>query len=313
MKPTPKVYVVVLNFKGWRDTLECLDSVYQLNHENFEVICVDNGSGDESVDRILAWAHARSFSLNVTAADGRITGHIDGNAAHAPFTLMVSGENLGYAGGNNLALRYGLGRGDCDYAWILNNDVVVDADSLSGMIAAAEANHWGICGARIVHHDDPTRVQAMAGCFLPYKGRNLEICEEAKLPQMTYVIGAAMLVSRACLKKTLLPEEHFLYFEEADFCLTARKAGIAIGVAAGVSIRHKDGKSSTQSLKEYYYARNLLHFVRKHMMAYLPFALWYVVIQRPVMKIVGGRSDALPFLFRGVRDFCLGRTGRMPG
>lgn len=308
----PKAYVVVLNFKGWKDTLECLESVYRLDYDNMEVLCIDNGSANESLANILAWSKAQRLAVRLTDEAGQDLEVFPGDADKPRFTLMNSRQNLGYAGGNNLGLSLCLKDSSCEYAWILNNDVVVAPGDLKKMVETAGANHWGICGATLVEYENPTRIQAMAGRFIPFKGRNLEIRSKAELPSLTYVVGAAMLVSRQCLEKTLLPEEYFLYFEEADFCLTAKKAGIQMGVATEVSVRHKDGKSSTQDTKEYYYARNLLHFVRKHMAAFLLFALWYILVHRPVMKMAGGRSQALPYLLRGARDFFLGRTGKMP-
>ena len=104
----PKVYIVILNWNGWQDTLECLASVVKLNYQNYQVVVVDNGSTDGSVGRIKEWIASQ-------------------RAARA--LLVETGKNLGYAGGNNAGLRYGLARGDLAYAWVLNNDTTVDPNA----------------------------------------------------------------------------------------------------------------------------------------------------------------------------------------
>jgi GT2 family glycosyltransferase len=126
---------------------------------------------------------------------------------------------------------------------------------------------------------------------------------------MDYVIGAAMLVSQPCLDIRLLPDEYFLYFEDVDFCYGAKAAGVRIGVAPEAVVYHKDGKGSTRMEKEYYFARNLLHFVWKNMPWALPFSLWYLLIHRITVKLFAGQFRNIGHLLIGVGDFLRGRLG----
>lgn len=99
----PKVYIIILNWNGLKDTLECLESVFKLDYLNFEVIVVDNGSTDDSVNVILK--------------------------TYPQVRLIENRENLGYTGGNNIGMRYAIER-DADYIWLLNNDTIVEEDTL---------------------------------------------------------------------------------------------------------------------------------------------------------------------------------------
>lgn len=103
----PKVYVIILNWNGLEDTLECLGSVFQMDYQNFEVLVVDNGSKDNSINFI--------------------------KTKYPQVVLIENKENLGYTGGNNIGMRYALNNG-ADYVWLVNNDTVVMVDTLSKLI-----------------------------------------------------------------------------------------------------------------------------------------------------------------------------------
>lgn len=107
----PKVFIIIVNWNGLKDTLECLQSVFKQDYPNFEVIMVDNGSKDNSVQVI--------------------------RNAYPQIILIENKENLGYTGGNNVGMHYAVNSGS-DYVWLLNNDTVVEPDTLSKLVAAAK-------------------------------------------------------------------------------------------------------------------------------------------------------------------------------
>ncbi|MCS6862682.1 MAG: glycosyltransferase, partial [Abditibacteriales bacterium] len=100
----PQVSVLVLNWNGKADTLECLESLRRVDYPNFEIIVVDNASTDDSVAAI--------------------------RQAYPELVILQNSDNLGYAEGNNVGIRYAKARGS-DYVFILNNDTVVDANVLT--------------------------------------------------------------------------------------------------------------------------------------------------------------------------------------
>ena len=107
----PLIYIIILNWNGLQDTLECLGSILKMDYPNFRVVVVDNNSTDNSVDII--------------------------RKAHPQVSLIENKENLGYTGGNNTAMRYAM-QHSADYVWLLNNDTTVEADTLSKLVFAAE-------------------------------------------------------------------------------------------------------------------------------------------------------------------------------
>src|SRR5215211_7434237 len=162
MNDLPRVHILLLNFNGWRDTLECLESVLRLDYPDFRVIVCDNGSSDGSVERIRAWAEGSepaptsdvpSLARLVDPPIGKPVHYVSytraeaerggrGNAADddARLILVSVGENLGFTGGNNVGLRYLQSRGERGHVLVLNNDTVVEPSSLRLMVERLEAN-----------------------------------------------------------------------------------------------------------------------------------------------------------------------------
>ena len=104
----PKVSVIILNWNGWQDTLECLDSMTKINYPNAEVVIVDNDSKNESVAKIKEWLNANSIGSRVS------------------YKLIVNDHNAGVAGGNNKCIDYAI-QNKADYVFLLNNDTLADA------------------------------------------------------------------------------------------------------------------------------------------------------------------------------------------
>src|SRR4051812_22861881 len=182
MNDRPRVHVLLVNYNGWRDTLECLESVFRLDYPDFRVIVCDNGSTDDSVERIQAWADgmqptpSRAAALHPvrdTPLDRPIpyvlrdrTQAEQGSPADADARLVLVrlAENLGFTGGNNVGLRYLQSRRESGLVWILNNDTVLEPSSLREMVASLGENpELGATGATIFWYDEPERIQVAGG------------------------------------------------------------------------------------------------------------------------------------------------------
>ena len=123
MEERPNVYIVVVNWNGWQHTVRCLDSLRKLEYPNYRVVTIDNGSTDGSAERI--------------------------RAAHPDVELVESGRNLGFGGGSNIGIKLALDRG-ADYVWVLNNDIEVEPDTLTSLIAVARSRPGiGVVGAAV--------------------------------------------------------------------------------------------------------------------------------------------------------------------
>jgi GT2 family glycosyltransferase len=304
------VYVVILNWNGWRDTIACLDSVLRSSHPSFQVVVCDNASADDSVERLLAWASGAEATPPPRPGDplGRLLTpplpkpitHVvldreaaerggDARCAGARLVVVRTGANLGFAGGCNVGLRYALARGDCDHAWLLNNDTVVEPDALAALVQRlAERPDAGQCGSRVLYHDAPDRVQCWGGarygpalatvrCLGDGQPAHVAPAVASVEREITFVFAASALVRREYLDAVgLMAEDYFLYFEELDWAMRGR--AFAKAYAHGSIVYHREGQSTGSSrdgrerseLADYYSLRNRLLVTRRFFPRALP-------------------------------------------
>lgn len=277
-----KVCVVLLNWNGWRDTLECLDSLFKSSYSSFTVVVCDNASSDSSAAEITQWAlSALRPEVFATFTREQVTagGHL---LPATRLALVANGANLGFAGGNNVGVRLALNSPDYEFVWLLNNDTTVQADSLGNVLAHAQTDATiGLCGSTLVYHHDQKMVQALGGAtFNRFTGRSkhigafLPLSEVPNKPAdieraMSYVIGAAMLVRRTYLEQVgLMQEDYFLYYEEIDWC-TRGRGKFRLGYAPNSLVFHKEGASigtaasGGSALSTYYLFRSRVRFTAR--------------------------------------------------
>lgn len=287
--------IILVNWKRAADTCACIASLERLVGITWYAVVCENGSRDDSNGKL------RDFLSEKYAERVRRDGAIDGVRIYdyhsacsgelslARVTLVVSGTNLGFAGGNNLAFRHAHDGVRADFVWFLNNDTEVEPDSLCRLVErAAQDPTVGICGSTLVYAHDRKTVQALGGAvYSPITGAVREIGHGMLWPcsvdrdsverDMRYVSGASMLATRAFLDRVgLMSEDYFLYYEEIDWAERGRRHGFRLGYAPESVVYHKEGavlgsgKSSQRSaLAEYYGVRNRLLLTRR----FFPWAL----------------------------------------
>jgi hypothetical protein len=152
--------ISILNWNGWQDTLECLESVRRLDYPNHLTVVVDNGSWDDSAERIKAWAHENLGAGHVLAdytqeialqgGDPQTEEELHRTGSPARLVLICNKENLGFTGGNNLSISYALRRGfPPDYVFLLNNDACLEPDCLTQLVAADRRADAAMIGATL--------------------------------------------------------------------------------------------------------------------------------------------------------------------
>lgn len=282
----PKVYIVVLNYNGWKDTLGCLDSLLQLDYDDYMIVVVDNASTDESEEKIAEWRNTKDSAL---------------------VKYIQAGKNSGFAGGNNVGIKYVMTNSDAKYIWLLNNDTIVDSKALSKLVEVMESNHKiGICGSKLVYDWDRSRVQGYGAIYNKYTGNNISITNYNEIDKMDYVIGASMMVSRAFIEEIgLLSEEYFLYYEELDWALRA-KSRYKLACAPGSIVFHKQGASiggntvhvmARSKLSDYYSVRNRILFTKKHYPWCLP-TIYLGLVVAIINRICRGQWDRVGMIIR---------------
>jgi hypothetical protein len=298
--------VIILNWNGWKDTIECLESVLRLNHPGFSVVVCDNASTNGSLEKIKEWTRGELQAESVNPELSRLSAppfpkpipfleltraeaELEFVSRGVPLTLIQNGANLGFAAGNNVGLRYALGDPECEYFWMLNNDTVVEPGSLSPMVRLMQSRpEIGLCGSLNLSYYNPKQVQAEGGKpYCCWTARvhtpRLRMADElgSHPARMDFVSGASMLASRAFLQTVgLMEESYFLYFEEMDWAMRAR-GKLELGYTRESVIYHKEGatigsnpdRMKRSVLADQYLSRNRVLFTKR----FFPWALPTVV------------------------------------
>lgn len=269
------IYIVVLNWNSAKETIACLKSLVNLDDfNNIRIIVCDNDSDVSSIKQIenyLSDFYGNDYiSLN---EDETLTYKID-----KKFYFIKNFKNYGYAGGNNIGINFALKFERMSYVWILNNDTVVQSDSLKFMLHKfLENNNYGVVGSRLVELENKSNVQGVGGIINPWLCTTKEIGSDLKIndainekefeEKIDYVIGASLLISRDCLENVgLLCEDYFLYYEEIDYCNRARENDFSIGIASQSIVFHAHGASTNKGksqIADYYSVRNRILITRK--------------------------------------------------
>lgn len=244
------VFIVVLNYKNLEDTVACLVSLRNITYKNYRVVVVDNDSQDGSYE-----------FLKEQETDCHI---------------IQSGENRGYAAGNNIGIRYALEQG-ADYVCILNNDVEAEPDFLTTLVRYMEsAPEVGMTGPVVYEFAERDRIQSAGFSICVGRGSTepllqgktkVAINREKTAECCDGLSGTCLLVKREVLENAgLIPETYFLFFEEMEWCLTIRKSGYKLATVLTAAVYHKGSATlkKTGTLSRYYMARNQALFVRRN-------------------------------------------------
>ena len=319
-KTLPSVAIIILNWNGRDDTIECLKSVEKIDYPNFKTILADNGSSDGSVEAIR-----REFPT---------------------ITVIENGANLGFAEGNNRGIVPALESG-ADFILLLNNDTVVDPGILSAFVQAAERMpNGGVYGPKIYHFDDPNKIwyaggywNALTLSFEEYGAGENDQGQFDVLTETEWVIGCAMFVRAEVFRRVgLLEPLYFLNNEEIDFSSRVRKAGLDCVYVPDARLWHKISVSfggEHSPMKEYFSARNRLLWASRNAAWPLRLRIYWssarILARRFGKPLFVGQEAGASSLkawwwsvretytdprnrayWLGFRDFWLGRFGNCP-
>lgn len=250
------VSVCIVGFHNAEEIAGCLTALAQSTYPDFEVVICENG-GEHAFRKLKA-------ALPETLPGGQ------------KVECLLAPGNLGYAGGVNLAMR---ARPDAAAWWVVNPDTAPDAGALAALVERLRRGDCHMVGG--VLHDASGRVQAYGGHWRYWLARAVSIGMGARVSdpvnpaaieaQMNYVLGASMLVDRHFIESVgLMRDEYFLYCEEVEWGLRARKMGVKLGFAPDARVRHDQGSTTGSAgaikgrnrLPIYMDERNKLHVVR---------------------------------------------------
>jgi GT2 family glycosyltransferase len=295
--------------------------VFRLNHPDFGVIVCDNGSTDSSFEKIKQWAKGELpaepanlhlklppcpkpipyLELTRTQAEQRTA------VQSIPLTLIQNGANLGFAGGNNVGLRYALRDPNSQFFWLLNNDTSPAPDALSALVSKAMTDRRiGAVASICYYAGAPSTVQVWAGGRVNlWIGRSQNSIEPRADSWFQILNGASMLITRAALEDTgLLDEGFFLYWEETEFCLRLRKRGWRLAAAPDSQVLHKVNASTggNREIIDRYFTASGLRLLRLHSaMPHLAMSLF--LIGRMARRLLRFRFSNCKSVWAGIQDY----------
>lgn len=299
---TPRIGIVLVTFNKVALTLECLQSLAQLDYPNFQIIVVDNHSSDHSP----AIIQAQFPNVHVS----------------------IQSNNLGFAGGSNCGIQIALEL-TCEYILLLNNDTTVAPTLLSDILKVFEANAAvGIVGTRICYYDEPTKVWFGGGC-IEWQSASVQRMEIGKpavqnaTPQESdYVAGTALCFHRDVVKDIgLLDPRFYFYFEEVDWCRRASSAGYRILLLPRCLVWHHvsatigiDSPATT-----YYMTRNAFLFFAKNFQGFEKWwaltTIWFrelrTILTLSLKQNYRGRTQNRDIRLLALRDVMHGAWGEM--
>lgn len=322
-----RTLIVLVNYKRPADTVECVKSLLNQTSRNWDCVIYENGSGDNSYSQIidgLSLLHEEfEISLRHKSFDHiNFTQLSTNNSLQIKLTIIEGSDNLGFAGGNNAAVKFI--KACCveeryKYFWFLNNDTTVAQDCLTEFVRFyenEENSKVGICGGTILYQDNPDTIQCLGGAtYSKCLGLIQEVENGNKFTSdilnknisLDYISGASMFTTKEFLNYVgLMEESYFLYYEELDWATRATQNGFSLGYANKALIWHKEGSVlgsgkaiSRSSLAEFYGLRSRLKFTRKFYPYYLPI-IWLIGALQLISKLVKGKPKNAYSLFNAL-------------
>ena len=294
------LFIITINYNSSENTIGLLKSLENQTDKSFEIIVVDNNSDDV----------------------GKLMEH---KTTETNIIYIKNDKNLGYSGGNNVGINRALnppagGGADPAYngaSWVLllNNDKWVENNFISRLRTILKGKE-GILGIAL-NEGDKTAYSGKLEWFKPTLKHNGNP-STGDSPNV-YVIGGAMLIHKKVFEKIgLLDENYFLYFEDADFSIRAKKADIPISFIGNVSVHHSVS-SSTKKLGSpmilRYHYRNALYFNLKNGPWYIKLLVWlwgWFIAVKQVMKIFTGKNREQSIaILKGIGDWYICKMGKI--
>lgn len=241
-----KVAIVLVNYNGEKFQNDCIESIYNMDYDNYDIIVVDNDSKDKSVQLI--------------------------KDKFKEIILIETKKNNGIAKGNNIGIEYALNNG-YEYVLLLNNDTEVDKNMLGNMLKKASSDTLVTC--KMYYYKPNNMIWCAGGKINWYKGitehfgmDNYDDGQYSESKYIEYTPTCCLLVHRSIFEKVgLMDEKYFMYYDDTDFCARVNNNNFKIWYESSARLWHKVSSSSGGAESDiciYYGTRNRLYFISKH-------------------------------------------------
>lgn len=292
----PNVGIVISNYNGWQDTVQCLESLQKQTYRDFEIILLDDASTNDSVQQLQK--------------------HLPENTVFLP-----QEANSGFAAVNNVGMRRALADG-CDWVLLLNNDTVAAPDFLENLLR--ETPDGAVSCPKMLFLDPPDEIWFAGGALDRATGKVKHLGGHekdgpafAEKKQVSFITFCCVLLPRQVIEEVgFLDETLFMYCEDVDYCIRLADAGVPLWFLPDARIWHKAGGSAGGMLSVYYITRNTLYLTCKGKSALQIRAKTLPVLisgaaRYALTKLLGRKKGRSYGAFRGALDFWRGRMGRM--
>ena len=281
----PRVSIIILNWNGWKDTIECLESLYQITYPNYDVILVDNGSEDNSIEKVKEYCEGKieveskffeyspenkpikiiEYKREEAEAGGWKEKEIIELAPNKKLIIIKNEKNYGFAEGNNIGMKYALKALNPDYVLVLNNDTVVDEEFLGEVVKVAESDEKIGSVQSLLLRPGGEVIDSLGQELLRWGARDKEINSKAKTYNFKNLEIFGACAAAALYRCKLLKEigffdkDFFVIYEDVDLSWRIRLSGFISILASKSVVYHKRGISGRTPLNS-----ELIGFKRYH-------------------------------------------------
>ncbi|QYR20624.1 DUF1972 domain-containing protein [Paenibacillus sp. sptzw28] len=307
----PLVGVILVNFNGADDTIECITSLMKMNYFNMNLYVVDNCSYNDSGLQLKQFIDKQDSSS---------------------IKFIQLERNVGFSGGNNVAIRQAMADG-AELLWLINNDTIVDRDALSYLVETMKENPGtGIVGSKIYFYGTK-RIWFAGGAInklgmSSHSGYNKEDLQGelySEVKEVGYITGCSLLANKKMIEQIgVLDEDFFLYYEDTEFCRRAIRYGWKVFYEPRSIVWHKVSASTKSSFNDhspaldYYDIRNSIFFIRKcyspvnRLIPYVGVCIKFLkkhvrLVVRPESK----KLEKLKIIYRGLNDAIVNKHGSL--
>jgi GT2 family glycosyltransferase len=268
------LYIIILNWNGNEDTISCLKSVKKSDYKNYTVILIDNGSKKSNLLKLKEWVAQNYKKVVIYNTDEAILGpnkqkeiDFDNCLSGEKLVLIENNENLGFAGGNNIGLKYFLNTSD-SYAMLLNNDTEVNENTFSELISFMEDNKDFVAVTPQIRYFEPNDVIWNCGGEITWFGNRRYYYESnniAKVPQngykeISFITGCALLFKPKITG--ILSEKFFFGEEDLEFSFRQKADNKKMACCFSSILYHKVSRS-VNAIKVDIVGHTYLHYISR--------------------------------------------------
>ena len=280
-----KVGIIILNWNGWQDTLECLESIKSSKNSKYTCVVIDNNSEHESINKIKRWINTRDgfYKREITTNPLEEINTARRNSNNS-FLLYLNDENSGFARGNNLAIRWLLDAG-FERIFLLNNDTIIYPDTLARLTEYSKIQDYDVITSNIVYHYDNSLIWNSGGKFTItgtrkyyYQHKKLQEHNQG-IKKIEFATGCALMVKSSVFTEIgLLTEKFFFGEEDFDFCKRLKKYKKGLYCAMDTVLEHKVGNSKKELIGSEIQQAAAIHLINRFvsMKQYYSKPIWHI-------------------------------------